>query len=90
MAKTAKIAISLPAELLRSIEQARRVSGESRSELFRRAVEFYLRLQREREAIDRYVQGYRLQPETGEETALAESTVQQALSESPWETGSGP
>jgi Arc/MetJ-type ribon-helix-helix transcriptional regulator len=48
-AKTTKIAISLPEEVLDAVERERGESGESRSEFFRRAVEALLRRQREQE-----------------------------------------
>ena len=38
MSKTTKIAISLPEEVLTAVEREREGSGESRSQIFRRAV----------------------------------------------------
>ncbi|MBI4337472.1 MAG: ribbon-helix-helix protein, CopG family [Chloroflexi bacterium] len=87
MPNTAKVAISLPEELLKSIEEHRKASGESRSQLFRRAVEEFLKRQREREDIERYVQGYLDNPETAEDMAMAESDIQPALAEIPWDDG---
>ena len=66
MGKTAKIAISLPEEMLQSVERERRASGETRSEFFRRAVEAFLRRQRERQMEEEYIRGYQEQPETEE------------------------
>jgi metal-responsive CopG/Arc/MetJ family transcriptional regulator len=37
MPKTSKIAISLPEEVLKAVEREREESGESRSQIFRRA-----------------------------------------------------
>lgn len=85
MTKTAKIAISLPAELLESIERARLANGENRSQFFCRAVEFFLRCQRERELDERYVRGYLEIPETPEELAWLQIAGMVALSEVPWE-----
>ena len=85
MAKTAKITVSLPEELLQGIEQERLASGGSRSQFFRRAVEAYLRRQREREAIERYIVGYRNHPETEEEVTLSDSTLTDAFVDNPWE-----
>lgn len=90
MARTAKIAISLPEDLLQGIERERRASGETRSEFLRRAVEAFLRREQERQAIEQYVRGYRRQPETKAETAFAGSTAQPALAENPWEEGAEP
>ncbi len=39
MPKTSKIAISLPEEVLTAVEREREESGESRSQIFRRAVD---------------------------------------------------
>lgn len=79
MPKMTKIAISLPEDLLEGIERKRLVSGESRSQFFRRAVGAFLRSEREREAIEQYVQGYRQYPEGEEEIALAETTTHLAI-----------
>ena len=81
----AKIAISLPDAVLQAVEKERKARGETRSAFFRRAVEAFLL--REREAIERYVRGYQRDPETEEEIALAESTVQPALATTRWEDG---
>ncbi len=83
--KTAKIAISLPEDLLQNIEKERQARGESRSEFFRRAVETLLNLERERELDEQYIAGYKKYPETKEEIALAESTMLYAFAANPWE-----
>ena len=62
----AKIAISLPDEVLQAIEKERLASGLSRSEFFRNAVEAFLRHRRERELEEQYVRGYQENPETAE------------------------
>ena len=49
MPKTSKIAISLPEEVLTAVEREREESGESRSQIFRRAVDLLLRQRKERE-----------------------------------------
>ena len=48
----AKIAISLPDEALQAVEKERKLSGESRSEFFRRAAKALLK-QKQREEQDR-------------------------------------
>ena len=85
MSKSAKIAISLPQELLKEIERESGARGVTRSEYLRRAVEAFLRREREREAIEQYIRGYQQYPETTEEIALAESTTLLAMAENPWE-----
>ncbi len=72
MARAAKVSISLPDDLLRSVEARRHQSRETRSDFFRRAAESLLRQDREREAVDRYVAGYLAQPETEAEIAWGE------------------
>ena len=84
MAKSAKVAISLREDLLRDVERERRASGETRSEFFRRAVEALLRRERDREAIEQYIQGYLQHPETEDEVRWVEAASQEALAENPW------
>ena len=67
MGKVAKVAISLPADVLKAVEAERKARGESRSEFFRRAVEKLLREERESAAVRDYVRGYREIPESAEE-----------------------
>ena len=83
----AKIAISLPDEVLQAVEQERLARGESRSAFFRRAVEQLLRREREREADQRYVRGYLEFPETEEEDVWVRAAGLMALAEEPWEDG---
>jgi metal-responsive CopG/Arc/MetJ family transcriptional regulator len=84
MTKGAKIAISLPEELLRSVEEGCRARGESRSQFFRRAAEEYLRRERERELEAQYVRAYRENPETTEELGWVVAASQAVLAEYPW------
>ena len=81
----AKIAISLPEETLQAVEKERQVKGLSRSEFFRRAVEEHLRREKEREDVERYIKGYLKYPETKEEIAMAEATLEYVMAENPWE-----
>jgi metal-responsive CopG/Arc/MetJ family transcriptional regulator len=64
MTRVAKIAISLPEELLRLVDEQARARGLSRSQLFRHAVESLFRREREEEEVRDYVQGYMAEPET--------------------------
>ncbi len=81
----AKIAISLPDEVLLEIEKERRAAGLSRSEFFRRAVEAFFRQKREAAAIEEYIQGYMNHPETREELGWVETASQGVLAEYPWD-----
>ena len=84
MPKTTKIAISLPEDMLAVVEQERRESGESRSELFRRAVEMLLRRRREQEMSERYIRAYQQTPETKEEIEAARHAASAILAEDSW------
>ena len=84
MPKTAKIAISLPEEVLKAVEREREGSGESRSQFFRRAVEMLLRHRQERERSEQYVRAYQQTPETIEEVEAARRAASAILAEEPW------
>ena len=83
----AKIAISLPDEVLESIEREREGTGETRSEFMRRAVDALLKQKEKQIITDQYVRGYQQNPETEEEVLIAEYASTQALAENPWEDG---
>lgn len=85
MPKIAKIAISLPEEVLVSVEQERKNSGESRSQFFRRAVEALLRRQQEQEMSEQYIRAYQQIPETEEEIEAARHAASNILAKEPWE-----
>jgi metal-responsive CopG/Arc/MetJ family transcriptional regulator len=85
MPKTAKIAISLPEDVLAAVERERRGSGESRSEFFRRAAEILLRHQREQEMNELYACAYQQMPETKEEVEAARRAASSILAKEPWE-----
>ena len=81
----AKIAISLPDAVLSGIEKTRKMTGETRSQFFRRAVEVLLQHDRERHLQEQYQRAYRRRPETSEEIGFAEDAARLALAESPWD-----
>jgi metal-responsive CopG/Arc/MetJ family transcriptional regulator len=84
MPKTSKIAISLPEEVLTAVEREREESGESRSQIFRRAVELLLRQREERETSEQYIRAYKQVPETKEEVTAARRAASTILAEEPW------
>ena len=84
MSKTAKVAISLPEEVLSAVEQERQESGESRSQFFRRAVDMLLRRRSEQEMSERYVHAYQQIPETREEIEAARRAASNILAEESW------
>ncbi len=81
---TAKIAISLPEDLLRAVEKECRITGESRSSIFRRAVELLIKQQQEQEDSKNYMRGYEQLPETADEVEAALSEASTILSGEPW------
>ena len=85
MSKTAKITISLPEEVLTAVERERKGSGESRSQIFRRAVELLLQQQKEREMSEQYIRAYQQTPETSEEVAAARRAASTILTGEPWQ-----
>jgi metal-responsive CopG/Arc/MetJ family transcriptional regulator len=85
MARTTKIAISLPKEILNDVELERQNRGESRSQFFRHAVEMLLKYQREQKAIERYIRAYKRVPETKEEITAARHSASTILAEEPWQ-----
>jgi metal-responsive CopG/Arc/MetJ family transcriptional regulator len=84
MSKTSKIAISLPEDVLAAVEKEREESGESRSEIFRRAIRLLLRQRKEREISERYIHAYQRMPDTTEEVNAARRSASTILAEEPW------
>ena len=84
MGKSAKVAISLPEPVLKKVERERKVRGESRSEFFRRAVEELLKREQESQAIETYIRGYRVMPESAEEVEAIHRAGVAVLSREPW------
>jgi len=83
--KSAKIALSLPEDVLEAVETERKARGESRSKFFRRAVERLLKQERESSAVKDYVRGYREFPESTAEVEAAHRPGSAVLAEEPWE-----
>lgn len=84
MEKSAKVAISLPEDTLKVIEKERKARGESRSEFFRRAIEEYLRQEKNSIEIEKYIHGYTTIPESTEEVEVIHQAGVNILSEEPW------
>jgi metal-responsive CopG/Arc/MetJ family transcriptional regulator len=85
MPKTSKIAISLPEEVLTAVEREREESGESRSQIFRRAVDLLLRQRKEQEMSEQYIRAYQQVPDTKEEVTAARRSASTILAEEPWQ-----
>jgi metal-responsive CopG/Arc/MetJ family transcriptional regulator len=70
MSKTAvKLALSLPPEDFREMENLRRKLKTTRSAVIRQALQTYFQARRQRAMVARYEKGYRKFPETSEELA---------------------
>ena len=84
MKKSAKVTISLPEDILKTIEKERKARGESRSEFFRHAVEKYLKQEKESKEIEAYIHGYTTMPESTEEIEVIHQAGVNMLSEESW------
>ena len=78
-----RITISLPEGTLARAERERRSTGESRSELFRRALEALFEADRREAAIRSYVESYVAEPETDTQDDQATDGLQYDLHVSP-------
>lgn len=85
MPQVEKITISISREILHKIEEMRKETGESRSALIQRAMQKLLKEREKAGRVRRYVEGYRLQPETKEEIEAAELSASELLAREPWE-----
>ncbi len=85
--QTAKVAISMPKELFRSIEQVRREMKIPRSAAIVEAIRTWLKSRQEKEMIRQYVEGYRRHPEkisTAEAKAWTKMAAEVFHKEAPW------
>ena len=85
MANTKKIAISLPGELVQTVERLRKHTGKTRSAFIKRTIELALKKRAQKALIARYLEGYRKQPETVSEIAAAEVAATHLFAGEPWE-----
>jgi metal-responsive CopG/Arc/MetJ family transcriptional regulator len=75
----AKIALSLPHDLFRQIERARKKRGKTRSALVQDALRFWLHHQDEAVLVREWEEGYRRMPETPAEVESAAATTRFAF-----------
>ena len=85
MGRSAKVAISLPEEILEAVEVERKARGQSRSEFVRRALERLLEQERQSSAVRDYIRGYQEMPESAEEVQAADRAGSAVLAKEPWE-----
>ena len=81
---TAKVAISMPKEVFRSVEETRRRLKMDRSEAVVTALHAWLKGIEEREMIRRYVEGYKKHPESRVEAKVWTRLAAQAFHKDPW------
>jgi hypothetical protein len=81
----AKVAVSIPRELLAEIERMRKESGDSRSAVFERALSAYVAAADGTAKAQRYLAAYRRRPERVGEQRAALVTALEALSAEPWD-----
>ena len=85
MSKVAtKVAVSLPENLYRAVEQARKKSGKSRSAVMQDALHHWLRQQEQAVLIREYEAGYRKKPESKREVKAAEASAVRLLATEDW------
>jgi len=83
MARQATL-VQLTDDLLALLDRRAMAAGRSRSELIRQAVASYLADDHHAVLDAQVAEGYRLVPETAEETARADSALRESISEEPW------
>ena len=85
----AKIAISLPNEMLEAVEKERQSGSKvlSRSEYIKRAVQQYLQTESEKSLEEQYIRGYLEHPETAEETEWLDEAAAEVFANNPWGQG---
>jgi metal-responsive CopG/Arc/MetJ family transcriptional regulator len=85
MPTTAKIAVSLDADLLRRVERLRVRSGESRSALVSRALRLLTQEEEEALRASEYVRAYREHPETLQDVTATRAAAKRSLASIPWD-----
>lgn len=81
MGAAVKIAVSVPADLYRAVEGARKLRAQSRSKVVQEALRQWLRSAAHADLVREYEEGYRKHPETPREVASAMATALDALTE---------
>lgn len=82
---SARIGISLSESLLGDLDRVAAETQTPRSTLIQRAIEQLLRRRERAALVDRYVESYRLAPETAAEIEAAGRAAAELLAHEPWE-----
>lgn len=85
MAHAKKIAITVDASLFARAERLRRMTDESRSAVFARALRALLKEEERQRNVAAYVEGYRRMPETLGEVRWVDSASVASLADVPWD-----
>ncbi len=84
MPNATKVAISLPKDLYRAVERARKKNGTSRSSVVQEALRCWLKQKQEARWIREYVEGYRRKPESRREIEAAEAAAVELFAAVEW------
>ena len=85
MAKVAmKVAVSIPDDLYRAVERARKTRGKSRSAVMQDALRHWLKREADVMLIREYEAGYRRRPEGRREVKAAEAAAVRLLTSEDW------
>jgi metal-responsive CopG/Arc/MetJ family transcriptional regulator len=76
--------MSIPDDLYKAVEQARKKSGKSRSAILQDALRHWLRQQEQAMLIREYEAGYRRKPESKREVKAAEAAAVRLLAAEEW------
>jgi len=79
-----KVGVSLPVELHKALEDARRKLGKTRSALLQEALKEWLEARRLEQMVRRYQDGYLATPESAEEIRAAEAAAGELLAKEDW------
>jgi metal-responsive CopG/Arc/MetJ family transcriptional regulator len=82
---SSRVVVSLPSEVLAMLDRERRVSGASRSEFIRSAIEKFMEVGPEQGEPASYIDAYRANPESQDEIDATLAQATRAIAESPWE-----
>lgn len=90
MRKTAvKVAMTLPDDLYRIVEQVRKKTRKSRSAVLQDALRYWLSQQEQSVLIREYEAGYRKKPETSGEVKAAKAAAVRTLAAVEWQREAG-
>ncbi len=79
-----KVAVSIPDDLFRAVESARKRHGRSRSAVMQDALRQWLKREAEVALVREYEEGYRRKPESRREVKKAEAAAVRLLSAEEW------